>query len=168
MQNPYVDNIEKGRISMTIKKIRHLFLMLIMISLVLPGTVGCKKEAEEEVPPMEVEFASRDPKMEPLTFLTQDDAYESQATINDVAVGDINGDGMADIVTATAEGVALLTATGSNSFSKKYIVTSGDIEDIYINDFTGDQHADIICNTAYDIRPLALCGVGRERGDEAP
>jgi hypothetical protein len=68
---------------------------------------------------------------------------------NDVAVHDMDGDGHADIVLATTDGVAILYDNGAGGFSSPVLLTAGiNPQGIAVADLDGDGRPDIVVANA--------------------
>jgi len=85
-----------------------------------------------------------------------------------VAVGDFNGDGHLDIVTASLfdSEVSVLLGTGSGSFQPQATFRAGSEQvSVAVGDFNGDGHLDIVAanqntNTVFDNSVSVLLGTG--------
>lgn len=67
----------------------------------------------------------------------------------DLAVGDLNGDGRADVALATAEGVAVLLSNVAGGFDPVLFVPAGiHPQGVAVADIDGDGHADIVVANA--------------------
>ncbi len=77
---------------------------------------------------------------------------------NDIAISDVNGDGLNDIVLATSDGVAILYQSASGGFSAPVLLPAGiNPQGIAVADLDGDGRPDIVvANAGY----APLGGIG--------
>ena len=77
---------------------------------------------------------------------------------NDVAIADVNGDGLGDIVLATSDGVAILYQNASGGFAAPVLLPAGvNPQGVAVADLDGDHRPDIVvANAGY----APLGGIG--------
>jgi hypothetical protein len=79
-----------------------------------------------------------------------------------VAVGDVNGDGKLDLVTANGGDVSVLLGNGTGSFAaaQNYAAGSGSFNSVALADFNGDGKLDIVVTNAGGVSVLLGLGEG--------
>lgn len=81
------------------------------------------------------------------TFTTKN-ISQNMNNVNDLEVGDINGDSSKDIVTSSFTHIKLFTNKGSGNFSKDTIDAVNNATTIAITDINSDSHQDIVAGIA--------------------